>query len=123
MVRPFQCAGPKLVFSLASRRRTSYDLLATCSGSFESIGDAGNTGGPRNALSCKVYETIAVYFNNCLNQDGIVSADAQPEKLSRLLFAKLQVSFLSDQLQDINVAARILMARLASTDLRDVNMA
>ena len=116
------CDVPDLVLDARQALQKYRDMLASGGGTSESTEGAGNTGEARNALSYKVYESILEYFNNRLDQDGIADADAQLEKLAKLLFAKRKVSFLSDQMVDTQLAARVIDARRTYADMHDVDM-
>lgn len=107
----------------ATLKKYSEALAETALASEQSAEDAAQTTGPRNAISFGVYEVIRDYFTKRLNTEGIESTDGQLDKLSKLLYAKRQVSFNTDEWRDTKLAASILTARRAYADMHDVHIA
>ena len=66
-----------------------------------------------DATSCAVYETVYGYFNKRLDMEGLDAADAQVEKMGKLLFSKRRVQFATDQFADTTAAVMLLEARRA----------
>ena len=116
------CDTHELVLDARQALQRYRDMLASGGGTSESTEGAGNTGEAQKARSYELYDSIVEYFNNRADQDDIAAADAQLEKLAKLLFAKRKIPFLSDQMVDTQLAAKVIEARRTYADMHDVAM-